>query len=192
MQTPAVFFCFAFPTIHFFCTQSKDRDQLSSQFFTSIIFLSFHGRFISSTPTCASYILLQISVRDQLLTCVVKCLRQTGLSILSTRLLPVRAALILSPFPFLLPASCQRLICIIHHRTQQPDSAHLMNRHRHWRCDHLQVFDLLSLPKVFGGCNSILWFLQAAPEVAVNYQVTLSATSHCVEPVVQLVLDHHC
>lgn len=50
----------------------------------------------------------------------------------------------------------------------------------------------LTLPKIFGDCNSILHFLQAAPEVAVNYLVTLSATSHCVEPVVQLALDQDC
>lgn len=50
----------------------------------------------------------------------------------------------------------------------------------------------LTLPKVFGDCNSILHFLQAAPEVAANYQVTLSVTSHCVEPVVQLALDQDC
>lgn len=97
-----------------------------------------------------------------------------------------------SPSSWPLPGSCQCLICIIHHRTQQPNSAGLRNRHHHWRCDHLRVFDLLPLPKVFGDCNSILLFLQAAPEAAVNYQVTLSATSHGVEPVVQLVLDQHC
>lgn len=96
----------------------------------------------------------------------------------------------LSSWP--LPGSCQCLTCIIHHRTQQPESARLMNQHHHWRCDHLQVFDLLSLPKLFGGCNSVLCFLQAASEVTVNYQVTLSASSRCVEPVVQLVLDQHC
>lgn len=98
--------------------------------------------------------------------------------------------------PFLLswplPGSCQCLICIIHHGTQQPGSARLRNWHHHWRCDHLQVFDLLPVPKAFGDCNSILLFLQAAPEVTVNYQVTLSATSHGFEPVVQLVLDQHC
>lgn len=107
------------------------------------------------------------------------------------------AACLCSSHPFSLsfwplPGSCQCLICIVHHGTQQPDCAHLMNRHHHWRWDRLQVFGLLSLPQVFGDSNSILHFLQAAPEVTVNYQVTLSATSHCVEPVVQLVLDQDC
>lgn len=50
----------------------------------------------------------------------------------------------------------------------------------------------LTLPKVLGGCNSILHCLQAASEVAANYQVTLSATRHCAEPVVQLALDQDC
>lgn len=50
----------------------------------------------------------------------------------------------------------------------------------------------LTLPKVFGDLNSILHFLQVAPEVTVNYQVTLCATSHCAEPVVQLALDQDC
>lgn len=93
-------FSFLLPNHSFLCTQSKDRDQLSSLTFWFHNFsVSFHGCSSRSTPTCASYILLQICVRDLLLTCVVKCLRQAGLSILSTRLLPVRAVLILSPFP---------------------------------------------------------------------------------------------
>lgn len=42
-----------------------------------------------------------------------------------------------------LSGSRQGLILIIHHGTQQPDLAHLMNWHHRWRCDHPQAFDLL-------------------------------------------------
>lgn len=79
LQTPDVFFLFHLPHHSFVCTQSKDRDQLSSLTFCFHNFsVSFHVCSSWSTPPCASYILLQISVRDLLLPCVVKCLRQWG------------------------------------------------------------------------------------------------------------------
>lgn len=139
----ATFFCFAFLKVYF----SAHRARKGSYWVVWLMYpwlLSFRDCFRWSTPTHTSYILLPISVEGPVAVPCGEISQING----AVHLVHPAATCLCSSHPFCLsswslsgPRQC--LIYITHRGTLQPDLAHLMNWHHHWRCGYPEALDLL-------------------------------------------------